>query len=239
MRFYLALATVVAPVFVPLFVAPAAAQVTGGEVALSYSAFTDQGDVNRTSIEGALEYSFGQNFSMQGDLAHHSFGASNENATTVTLHGIYHLNDSTSLGAFLGRDQAAGENVTTYGLEFGRDLGRIDLEGYLGGFSDSGTDGTLIGGQARYAYTPQIGFGANFDYGRLDSNVDLTRFGVNADYKFAGGPVISAEIGQLHANAFGLGGTEAYAKIGIGFEFGAKRGATFNTRSLTRLLPGL
>ena len=32
---------------------------------------------------------------------------------------------------------------------------------------------------------------------------------------------------------------EAYAKVSIGFEFGAKRGASFDNRSLTRLLPGL
>lgn len=235
MRIYLALAAVLAPVFM----SPAAAEVTGGEINLSYSAFTDEGDFNRTSLEGALEYSFGRNFSVQGDIAFHNFGASNEDSNTLTLHGIYNPDDATSLGAFVSRDQAAGENVTIYGVEAGRDLGRLDIEGYLGGFRDYGIDGTLIGAKGRYAYTPEIGFGAGFDYGNFDSSVDATRFGINADYKFAGGAVVSAEVGQLSADGFGLGGTEAYAKIGFGFEFGGKRGATFGNRSLTRLLPGL
>lgn len=226
-------------ILVPLFALPATAEVTGGEVALSYSAFTKDGDVNRTSLEGSMEYGFDSNFTVQGDIALHRFGAVNENANTVTLHGIGHLNDATSLGAFIGRDHAAGGSATVYGIEAGQDLGRVDIEGYLAGYHETGSNGTLIGANARYAYTPDIGFGAGFDYGGFGGSVDLTRFGVNADYTVTNGPTLSAELGQLHANGFGLSGNEAYAKIGIGFKFGAKRGVTFGNRSLTRLLPGL
>ncbi len=235
MRFHPLLAAVLATPFA----IPASAEVTGGEVTLSYSAFTDEGDFNRTSLQGAIEYGFGNNFAVQADLGLHNFGASNEDSSTLTLHGIYHLDESTSLGAFVSRDRAAGENLTIYGVEAGRDFGRIDVEGYIAGFEESGIDATLIGGKGRYAYTEQVGFGVGFDYGRIDSNVDLTRFGINADYQFANGPTVAGEIGQLDANAFGLGGSEAYAKVSIGFEFGAKRGASFDNRSLTRLLPGL
>lgn len=235
MRFSLAFAAALASVATAL---PAAAQVAGGEISLSHSAFTDDTSVNRTSLEGALEYSFGRNLSIQGDLGLHNFGLSNEDGNTLTLHGIYHMNDAASLGAYIGRDRVAGDSVTLYGIEAGGEIGQIGIEGYLGGFDDSGADGTLIGAQARYAYTDQVGFGAAFDYGRIDSSTDLTRFGINADYSMDSGPTFAAEIGQLDANAFGLGGTEAYAKLSVGFKFGAKRGATFGTRSLTRLLPG-
>jgi hypothetical protein len=217
---------------------PVAAEVTGGDIVLSYSAFTDEGDLNRTSLQGAVEYSFGNNFAAQADLGLHNFGLSNEDTTTLTLHGIYHLDDSTSLGAFIGRDRVVGESLTLYGVEAGRDLGRVDVEGYIAGFDDSGIDGIMLGGKGRYAYSEQIGFGASFDYGRIDSSTDLTRLGINADYKFGNGLTLAAEVGQLDANAFGFGGAEAYAKVSVGFEFGAKRGASFDNRSLTRLLPG-
>lgn len=235
MRFYFVFAAILAP----LFVSPATAEVTGGQIALSYSAFTNKGSVNRTSLEGAVDYSFGQSFSVQGDLALHSFGASNQDASTVTLHGIYNLNDTTSLGAYVGNEHVTGSDLTVYGVEAGKDLGRMDIEGYIGGINGSSESLTVLGAKARFAVSQEIGFGANVDYGRFNSNTDLTRFGVNADYKFGNGPIVSAEIGQLDANALGLSGSEPYAKLGIAFQFGGKRGATFDTRSFTQFLPGL
>ena len=235
MRLTLLLAAVLAPVFA----VPAAAQVSGGQVNLSYSALTNDGDFNRTSLESAVEYSLSQNFSVQGDLAFHSFGFSNDDIATLTLHGIYHVDDSISLGAFVSVDRADGDNITILGIEGGRDFGQFDVEGYLGGFRESGDNGTLIGAKARYAYTNEIGFGGVLDHGNLSGGDDLTRFGINADYRFAGGSVVSAEIGQIHVGTPVGSGSEAYAKIGFGFEFGNKRGATFDNRSLTRLLPGL
>jgi hypothetical protein len=85
----------------------------------------------------------------------------------------------------------------------------------------------------------QIGFGANVDYGHINSSTNLTRFGVSADYRFTNGPIVSAEIGQLEANVLGLTGAEPYGKVEIGFKFGGKRGTTCDTRGFTQFVPGL
>jgi hypothetical protein len=143
MRFYAVFAAILAPVFI----SPAAAEVTGGQVALSYSAFTNKGSVNHTSLEGGANYSFGQNFSIQGDLGFHGFGTTNEDGSTVTLHGIYNLNDTTSLGAYVGHEPFSGGNINVYGIEAGKDLGRIDIEGYIGGMGDSTDSLTVLGCQ--------------------------------------------------------------------------------------------
>lgn len=218
---------------------PLQAEVTGGSIGLSHSAFTDDKSVSKTSLDGSVEYRFNQQFSMQGDLSLNEFNESNISLRNLTLHGIYHLSPSTSLGAFVGIDRISGESANLYGLEFGSDMGRTDLEGYVAIGEEEDVDATLLGLSGRYAYTDAVGFGASLDYGDIDGVVDFTRFGVSADYNVTETVNLSAELGEFDINAGGFGGSETYIKLGATVKFGAKRGTTFERRSLTSLFPGL
>lgn len=218
---------------------PLWAEVTGGSLALSHSAYTDDTSVANTALEGSVEYGFSRNFSLQGDLGYNSFHDSDTHLTNATVHGIFHINPSTSLGGFVGVDSSNSNSSTVYGLEFGHAVsGQTGVEGYVAQNEDNGADLTQIGLSGRYEMTPQVGFGASLDYGNFDIKADVTRFAISADYAVADNLRLSAELGEVDAKAFGFGGSEAYVKLGAKITFGANRGTTFGTRSLSRLLPG-
>ena len=111
------------------FALPASAQVTGGQIALSHSGFFDDTSVNKTALDGALEFGINRNFSVQGDLGFASFNATSTDVTTATVHGIFHQSPSTSIGAFYGVDRSSGSSVDLLGLEFGTQAASTGIEG--------------------------------------------------------------------------------------------------------------
>lgn len=213
-----------------------AGNVTGGSVGFDYSAFTEDsaGTLEKSTLSSSLEYGFDRTFAIQGDLSLTHFGLSEYDAGNLTLHGIYHFNESTSLGAFIGRDTIENEGLTFYGLEAGHEVGQISGETYIAYAEDSGVDGTLFGLAGMYDVNDAFGLGVSYD--RLDvEDLDADRITLEAEYRLQGF-VISAEFGQ--AEIGGLG-SENFFGIGARMTFGAKRGSTFGQRGLIDVLPGL
>jgi len=213
-----------------------AGEVTGGAIGLDYSAFSEDsaGTVDKQTLWGSVEYGFARDFSVQGDLAFAKFGATDLDASNVTLHGIYHLDDATSFGAFIGRDKLESEGLTFYGVEAGREFGTFDGEAYLGYAEDEGDSGTLFGLSGMYNATESFGFG--MDYDRLDvEGSDITTVALTTEYRMDR-LVLSAEIGQADLDGFG---SESYFGLGARMTFGADRGTTFNRRGVVNFIPGL
>ena len=219
-----------------------AAEITGGSVGLSYSAFADDTDVDKLSLSGSVEVGFNRNVSLQFDAGQDSFGASDIDMRAIGLHAIYHMNDATSFGAFYTREEAKLGGLTDktdiLGLEFGHETGQVDFEGFVGrGESDDG-DGTIFGVSGRYAMANEVGVTGAFD--RISSDgIDLDKLTLQLDSDVGQNVNVFVEVGAARVSGFGQSETEPFVGIGGKITFGAERGATFERRSLGDLLPGL
>ncbi|MBJ3762082.1 porin [Maribius pontilimi] len=224
-----------------------AVEVTGGEVGLSYSRFFEDVEIDgddeavaKTSLSGQVEIGFNRNFALQADLAHHKFSASDEDGTTLTLHGILHYNDTLSFGAFIGRDSGDGDDLDFYGIEIGQEFERFDVEAYLSdGDIDDISSGLIYGVSGRYVVNDALEVGLDFDAVDLDEGADLRRIGLVADYSFGPSTNVYGEIGTSELESSFGSDSEEYVELGAKFMFGAERGATFDKRGFFSVLPGL
>lgn len=149
-----------------------ALEISGGSLDLSYSAFMDATDVDVSSVSGSVELAFTQSASVQLDLGHDSLGPIDLDNVYLGIHGILHLDQTTSVGAFYTRDRfslgGANDSVNLYGIEAGHDAGAMQFEGYLGRGELAGLDGTMVGVSARYAMPSTIGVTGYIDYGDVE-----------------------------------------------------------------------
>ena len=213
-----------------------AGEVTGGSLGFTYSAFSDDSaaTVDKKSIAGSVEYAFDRQFALQGDLSLVKFGATDLDGHSYTLHGIYHLDDATSFGAFIGRDEVDSVGETFYGLEIGREFDQLDTEGYIAHGQADDLTGTLFGLSALYNATDSFAFGMRYDTLDIDT-VEASRVSLLTEYEIDR-VVLSAEVGQADINGVG---SESFFGVGARMTFGADRGTTFEKRGLLDVIPGL
>lgn len=214
-----------------------AVEMTGAEVGLSHSFFTDDTSFAKTTLEGSAELGFGPMFGVQGDLGVNWLNETDQTATSVTLHGLYHVTDQTSLGLFYGSDKLDDDHLDYYGFEVGQKGDSFDVEAYLGRGEDSGLTGTMMGLEGRFAVSGAFGAG-----GKLQSvdyeEASMTRIGLTGDYTMYNGMGITAEIGRLNSDGMGIG-DETYLGIGAKMSFGPNQGVTFGKRGILDVVPGL
>lgn len=216
-----------------------AVEVTGGSVQLKYSAFTEETDFDRVNIEGSLEIGFNRSFSTQIDLGHNNFGVTDADGTNFGLHGIYHVNETTSLGAFYTREDIENTDLDFFGVEAGFELGAFDFEGYVGSVDGEGDSETAFGLGGRYGFGS--GFGVSLDYEDVgDSDVaSLSTTTITLDKDVGENLNLFVELGSAEVESAGFSESEAFVGIGGRYVFGADRGATFKQRGLLRIIPGL
>lgn len=212
---------------------------TGGSVALSYSAFTEDTDVSRLGIEGSVEMAFNRNVSLQVDLGYNDFNATGFDTTTLGFHGIYHLSDETSLGAFYANEDASNAgDVDIFGIEAGHETGQYEFEGYLARLNGDGSNADMIGVMGRYEFANELGVTGSYDYVDVEGT-KLSKLAVRLDRDVSPNVNLFVELGSAKANGGGLSGSEPFVGLGGKYVFGAQRGATFGQRGFTRILPGL
>lgn len=220
--------------------APAAQafELVGGTVGLDYSSFlgSDSNDETRSALSGAFEFGIARSVSIQTDITLAGFNATDINATTFALHGIYHAGESSSFGAFIGRDSVDGGNDLDFiGVEAGFATGAFGGEIYIAKADGDGADPTLFGLKGVYTLAPAIDLGARFDRISAD-DLDLNRLSLTGEYKPMPELGLTAEIGSAEVEG---AGSEAFAGIGVKFNFGARQGTAFEKRSVINLIPGL
>lgn len=223
-------------------VSAVAFEMTGATVGLSYSQLTEDSNLDRVDLGGSLEFGFSRDFGVQADLGFAQFGASDLDLTSIALHGIWHASEVSSLGFFLGRDDAEiGDDDASQsylGIEVGYGEGGFDAEAYFAVADSDGGSGTAAGVALDWGLTPVFGLGVTID--RLSSDdADLTAFALRGSYDVTPQAEIYAEVGTMDASAGGLSADSAFVGIGAEVNFGAARGATFDRRSLLGAIPGL
>lgn len=214
-----------------------AVEITGGSVDAGYSVLDDT-DFSNAYLTGALEVGFTRTVAVQLDLGVHEFGTAST-GRNLAIHSVFHLGETTSLGAFISNDDIDGNDLTYYGVEGGFELPGLDAEVYLATGDDNGSSVNLFGVNLHHATSSDFGITGKIDRASFDSGVDLTRLSVGMDYSITQDSVLYGEIGTLNADAFGLSGSQAYIGIGARMNFGAARGVTFKRRGLLDMMPGL
>lgn len=215
-----------------------AVEVTGGSVGLSYSAFTEDTDFNRLGLEGSVELGFTREFSLQFDAGYNDFDISGIDGSTLGLHGIFHMNEATSVGAFYTREDIEGIDLDILGVEAGHEVMNWEFEGYLADVDSDGGSGTLAGIQARYALAEGFGLGGSYDRAESGGD-DVSRFAVRLDRDVSPNTNLFLEVGSAKLDVGGISDSEPFLGLGGKIAFGAERGATFEQRGIARLIPGL
>ncbi len=222
-----------------LAAAPAAQafEITGGQMELGYSSYTDNllKKLDKIGINGSIEVGFSQMFSMQADLGFMNFGFNDADATNFGLHSIYHLSDTTSAGFYFGQDRVSGGSLSITGLEIGHQAGMVGLESYLTYAKDSADDGMVFGASAGLNLSDMAEIGVSYDRIDVDSS-KASRLALTGEYTMGNGFAITGELGSVDIKG---SGSEPFFGIGGKMTFGADRGATFGERSVLNLLPGL
>lgn len=209
-----------------------AQEFTGGQISLDYSTFTgDLDEANKLTLSGSAELALGRNFSLQGDLAYNSFGATDADGSAFTLHAIAHLSPSASVGLFYGQESIEGGSEDYVGLEFGAGFGAFTTEAY----ATSASSEVLWGLSGDYAVNEAFKLGAGFDTVNIEG-IDLTRYGLTGEVKVTDQMLLNATIGSARVESVG---SETYVAIGAEFRFGNDRGTTFDSRHISKVLPGL
>ncbi|MBN2631350.1 MAG: hypothetical protein JXR75_12530 [Rhodobacteraceae bacterium] len=210
---------------------------TGGSLSLGYSTLTDSDldALNKVTLGGSLEMGFSKQFSVQGDLGLSKFGYSDIDNLNFGLHAIFHVSDTTSLGAFAGRDDFDGGDLDYFGIELGHQSGPIGLETYISEADADGETGAVFGLAGNYAFSDTASLGLAYDKINVDG-YGASTIALNGEFIATPGLGLTGEVGS--ADIEGLG-SEVFMGIGVKVNFGAKRGATFTQRSVVDLLPGL
>lgn len=210
---------------------------SGGEISAEALAYSDGGDIGSTAYSGALEFGITRNVSVAIDLGFYGLQTLDLQADTATIHGIYQLSDSVSLGAFYGQDTLDGQDATLFGIEGGTELGVAAVEGYFAKLDGAGDNATLLGVSGSYGFSDSIAALGSFNVADLGSS-SSNRLAVGGQYTIASGPDLWAEIGTLKIDDGANTSDDMFISIGARIEFGAARGTTFGRRSLFETATG-
>lgn len=205
---------------------------------MEYGASTDETDLLPVGIEWSLELAFYRNVSTQADLGYNDFEFTGLDSNAFGLHGNYNLNDDTSSGVFSSREGSDIGDADIYGLELGHEMAGIEFEACVGRAEADGIDANVLGIQGRYALDGMMGVSGSFD--RVDEGiVDLNRFAIKVDRDVAPNVNLFAELGSASAEILTVSDSDMFFTVGGKITFGKSRGATFEQRSLSKLIRGL
>lgn len=212
--------------------------ITGGSIGVEVTQPTDLDDFTGTNYFGAIEYGINRQFAVSADISSYRFDSIDEDARSATLHGIYHLSDTASVGAFVGQDMPEnGSDITIYGVEGGTEFMGGKVEGYVG-IADNDDDTVIFGVDGTYAFNEAISFVAGAAFSEGNDDISASTISAGAEYTITGGPALYAEIGNSSSDGLGANDIdETFVGVGARINFGAARGTTFGQRSLFEALP--
>lgn len=211
--------------------------ITGGTIGVEVTQPTDFNDFVGTNYYGAIEYGISRQFAVSLDVSSYRFDSLDQDATSATLHGIYHLSDSASVGLFYGQDKIDGEDAADlYGIEGGTEFMGGRVEGYVGRSDDGDVEAILFGADGSYSFNESISFKGGAAFLSVE-DLDVSSITAGAEYTIAGGPSLYAELGNVNLDDGISSESETFIGIGARINFGAARGTTFGQRSAFEALP--
>ncbi len=202
----------------------------GAEISGSMLAYSSDTDMGETNYNGGLEFGIVPGISVAADFAYHGFRGLDGNSSTLTVHGLYDLSPTATVGLFYGQDRRDGGDSDLYGIEGATTLSGISVDGYLGRYEGDLGEGTLLGVNGAFAFTDAIS--ATASAGIVNADENWKRLSIGGEYQFGNGPTVFAEVGKFDGDVDG----ENFISIGARIELG--QGTTFGPRGITEILPG-
>lgn len=200
----------------------------GAEISADTLAWSDSGDLGRTTYGARLAFDVAGAFGVGADVSFHGFGPG-EDGRSATLHGTYNWTEDLAFGGFLSTDDA-GSSATTLGVEASATLLGGRVEGGLGRWDGDLGSGTLLLADGRWGLG---GFGVTGFAGAVGGDVEATRVAFGGDYRLSVGPTLFAEVGKIGSE----GDSEAYLGIGARIALG-RDGALMRSRGLLEVAQG-
>ena len=222
--------SVIAAAFAALPSLALAQSFVGAELSGSMMAYSSDTDLGETAYNGGLEFGIVPGLSVAADFAYHGFRGLDGNSSTLTVHGLYDLTPTATVGLFYGQDRRDAGDSDLYGIEGATNLSGIQVEGYLGQFDGDIGQGTLLGVNGAFAFTDAIS--ATASAGIVNGDENWKRLSIGGEYQFGNGPTVFAEVGKYDGDVDG----ENFISIGARIELG--QGTTFGPRGITEILPG-
>ena len=207
-----------------LATASGAQEFVGGTLGLEYTSF-DGADA--TSYTGEVEFAINRQFGVE--LNWNGASSDGETASRATLHGIYHMSNTSSVGAFYGQSVGGDVDASFYGIEGGTLLGGFSVGGYIGREDIDGTDATTFGLNAEVPVYNAFELYFDSDLAFVD-DVWAGTSEIGVQYNMSNGPEFFAHFGSLTASDGTTTASEDYIGVGARINFGAKRGTTFEGR---------
>lgn len=204
----------------------------GAELSAGILAYSDDTDLGETNYHGGLEFGITPLIGVGADFHYNGFRGRDENSTGFTLHGLYGLNDTATLGLFFGQDRRDDGTTDVYGIEGAAFLPGAEVQGYLGQFDGWMGAGTMIGVDGSFAFTDSIAAIGSAGVVNFDEAESTSRLSLGGEYRFAGGPAVFAELGRIDDGT----GNENFLAIGGRIELG--QGTTFGPRGIAGIIPG-
>ncbi|SEW10580.1 hypothetical protein SAMN04488515_1071 [Cognatiyoonia koreensis] len=211
--------------------------VTGGSIGVEVTQPTDFDEFVGTNYFGAIEYGINRQFAVSADVSSYRFDSLDQDATSATLHGVYHLSDTASLGGFYGQDKLEdGDSINIFGVEGGTEFMGGQVEGYIG-MADNDAETMIFGVDGNYAFSESISFKGGAAFSDSGDEGSASTISIGAEYTITGGPSLYAEVGNVSVDDGGTDESETFVGVGARINFGAARGTTFGQRSIFEALP--
>lgn len=216
----------------------AQAEMTGGNVALGYSALPKEDEYSKYSLGGSVDFGIGTNAGVQLDLSAHDLDELDETGINGGLHGFYDMGYNGTVGGFIAHDGFQSKSIDYVGGEFAQSTGAAEMQGYLGWGEGRGIGGVIAGGEVMVPLSGALSGGASVDYAYLDRDYQATKVGLKADYDM-NGTHFYGELGHYKGQSFGSENDTAYVGLGLTYDLGYDRkGAKFGDRGLLSMVPG-
>ncbi len=205
-----------------------AQQFTGGELGIEYNALVDDSNIDGVSYNGAAEMAITRQFGLGLDVDKIDVGFGNIDPR-MTLHGIYHLNETASVGAFYAKTPGLDIDNASYGIEGGTALYGGDIGGYIGVQQVGPEEVVIFGLSSDTPISASFSLFTDFDLA-ADTDLALSTSELGVTYKMQNGPEFYGQYGRVTAATGGGSASEDYIGIGARITFGAARGTTFEGR---------
>lgn len=214
----------------------AGAEVIGAQLGYDYTALAERnmGGVNKSDLNGALDYALSPAFGVQGDMSMRFLDGTRKDSQGLTLHGYTRLGTGLSLGGFVGKEWFEGKGIENYGLEAAGQMNALSYEIAYTHTDGATSNGNMLSARGAYALNSQLSLGLrgdNFNGG----GDNYKRLGGTVGYTLPSGMKMTGELGFVDLDG---SPAESYVGIGLKASFGANGGTTFGRRGFIDALPG-
>jgi hypothetical protein len=208
---------------------------SGAELEIEFTDGTDVEDIGGISYSGAVEAEAGYGISVALGATAYNYDVGEDSISNLTLHGIYAIDNATSLGVFVGQDNVDGDSIDLFGAEIAYDFGLGDFEAYLGSARDADDDATLFGVGGTYDLGSGFSFGGTLDRFSGDG-FSASALELGGYYTLAQGPRFGVTFGQSNLSSGGTDVTENFFGLQASVAIGPNGGTTFDRRGIYEVI---